>query len=219
VKQIDPSQIERQSHFALNTPMGTKMSLTSSGLGQDIWTFLVGMEKNRYILLRLPRELHNTVLHHDRFTVKFLKENLVYGFSSTVLHTVRHPFPLLFLNYPETVETLDLRNHERAICFLPVDMYWQSEQYPGHIIDLSRSGCRMVIDLTSAGQLSTLEKGISLFCSFKPGQEEIHAGCKIRNISRSHDRLVLGISFKELPEEYGRQLDLYVKQINEIRME
>jgi c-di-GMP-binding flagellar brake protein YcgR len=214
--KFDPTKIAVHQHHSFDIAIGTKMSLKGSPAEKAVWTILVGMEKNRYILLRLPRELSDSTATGSLMTVKYVDRHLIFGFSATILQTIRSPFPLLFLEYPNSVETLNLRYYDRAICFLPTTIYLEDKEIPVHIIDLSRGGCLIAADPDLAGPLSALEKGASFFSQFiLDGPDTFYVRCEIRNMNTERQKLLLGLKFIDLPEESEQQIGGYVKQINE----
>lgn len=215
---VNPSRVQRRPDVNFDTPPNTRMSIKAVGEDQHHWCTFVGLEKNRFLLFRLDKELIPLAIPGNRVTVKYILENLVFGFMTTVISKTIKPFPLLFLEYPQTVECLDLRHQDRAICFLPAMVYWQSQEYPGNILDISSSGCRIAVGRDAASSLAALEEGAPLFCQFNPdGGEEVYAKCAIRNAHRSESQLSIGVEFIELTELIVHRIDDYVRKNNEFR--
>ncbi|MEJ2033061.1 MAG: flagellar brake protein [Deltaproteobacteria bacterium] len=215
----DSSRIQRSHHLEFATPLNTRMSIKAVDEEKQFWCTFIGLEKERAILIRLDRELAALAVPGNRVIVKYIIENLVFGFMTTVIGTVSKPLPLLFLDYPQSVEKLDLRRENRAICFLPVTICWEGEEYQGRILDISSGGCRVATDIMAALRLADLEVSELVSCKFDlEAPKEIHVKSVVRSISQNDDKLCIGIEFIELPKDIAHQIEIYALNINKLRI-
>ncbi len=89
------------------------------------------------------------VRDNARFTVRQLRGHRVEGFVATVLHYAAKPFPHLHLSYPKEIESVVVRNAQRASCQLPTIVHnatrveGDSEPTDAMMVDLSVSGARI----------------------------------------------------------------------------
>ena len=98
-----------------------QLQLRFSGFAESYKTTLVGMERGRYLICSAPvlPGLWAVLNAPDQTTVRYLCEGVVYGFKCTLLTVLAKPFQLLVLSYPEKIETVNLRQHQRVPCLIP----------------------------------------------------------------------------------------------------
>lgn len=141
-----------------------------------------------------------------RFTVRQLRGHRVEGFVATVLQCAAKPFPHLHLSYPKEIESVVVRNAQRASCQLPTIVHnatrveGDSEPKDATMVDLSISGARI------ASHVAMGEVGEMLRLSFPlrvAGVEEtIALVSDIRNHTERHGeeaevgRHLYGVQFR-----------------------
>ena len=98
-----------------------QLLLRFSGFAESYKTTLVGMERGRYLICSAPYVpgIWTVLNAADQTTVRYLCEGVVYGFKCTLLTALDKPFRLLVLSYPENIETVNLRQHQRIPCLIP----------------------------------------------------------------------------------------------------
>ena len=70
----------------------------------------------------------------------------MFGFQSQIIELIRSPLKLVFIKYPEEIESVDFRGNERIVCFLPANLKIAENIIEGGITDISRAGCLSVIE-------------------------------------------------------------------------
>ena len=125
-----------------------QLQLRFSGFAESYKTTLVGMERGRYLICSAPvlPGLWAVLNAPDQTTVRYLCEGVVYGFKCTLLTALAKPFQLLVLSYPEKIETVNLRQHQRIPCLIPAKAKMGQTGWDGALLDLSLSGCCFVWD-------------------------------------------------------------------------
>jgi len=177
-------------------------------------TALVGYEKNKYLLLRLPQQVidggYNDVFVEGNMTVvRCLLEGDVgecIAFRSGIKTISHHPAHLLFLDYPQHIENRALRAQQRVRAFIPAYIHPQQsgslpdnlELFNGFIIDVSTCGCRFSIKTElDVSQLNKIAVNLELVM---PGStERIIIPGEIMNCHQELQEVSLGIRFA-LPE-------------------
>lgn len=199
--QTERKSEEVGSGIKLNMGVGAPLQLQFEGEEVSVKGVLAGLETDRVIMVRIPAsDRIRDYLDQDRaVAVRYVVSNALHTFRSTVLKHTWHPFPLLFLSYPESIDRVDLRKSPRTDSFIRAKVFIGKEQHPGAMVDLSRAGCRLVVKFSSGcpPQAMAINERIKLAADFSgKGNYEPIEGI-IRNAMVDNDKAVLGIHFME----------------------
>jgi c-di-GMP-binding flagellar brake protein YcgR len=199
----------------LNIALGTRMQVQLGGTDTQFKSFMVGMEPEEYLIIRLPMipGIANKLYAGNRVTVRYMYSGSVYGFRSTVLHFITKPSPLLFAAYPKTIEVFQLRESKRVDCFFPGLANIQGKEYPGVIVDISTGGCRFIIDTSGEVRVAQVEVAEEINLSFHliGSPQPLTARGKVRSISREQGKVVVGIQFDALDSEITKSIQILIK--------
>lgn len=152
-----PTVTRDTSMLIHHVQMGQYVSVEVSNVHRDRFsTRLVGMLDPQYLILELPNivkrgESIERVLMNNGVTIRMICERTTgqcLGFQTKVDALERHPYPLFFASFPSEIVTYELRREERIDTLLPARLYDvdDSGAVEGTITDISRGGCRLVID-------------------------------------------------------------------------
>lgn len=213
-------------HLAIQ-PESTLL-IQSKGLGKGIKAKFIGMERGKYLIVRLPPATMSQapLMDSEEVTVRFLGKNgAIHGFQSFVGERVTRPVPLLFLGFPKTIEVLSLRRHDRAFCYLPTSFFIEGNDFAGTIVDISQGGCRIVPELSTENGAEAgmddvpdaIKDGVQVFCTFtmSADAEPVHVNGTIRSVNVEAGKVGLGVSFDEVSEDIKANLSAYVKNVQE----
>jgi c-di-GMP-binding flagellar brake protein YcgR len=115
-------------------------------------TTLVGVKPNKYLIVEQPtvRGLPYRMEEGTDWSANFLNKGTIVGFSARVLGASRHPYPLVFFNYPDQAELTSLRQDKRypvnlkAVCHLVEPVETGRKPEAGLVRDISEGGCQML---------------------------------------------------------------------------
>lgn len=210
-------RVDRRGGSALVLSLGTVVVVEPAGMGQRFKTEFIGMERDRYLILRIPRipGVTDHLFPEKAVTVRFVHEGHVFGFGSEVLWLMNAPFRLLFLRYPEEVEVLNLRGCQRVDCFLPSALKIGEDWLQGVIVNVSCGGCQAVVEERRSKPLPQLGVDDGIMLEFRiPGSEQnLLIGGQAKNINQSERRLYLGIKYDILPDYTLDLLQRYVDSV------
>jgi c-di-GMP-binding flagellar brake protein YcgR len=189
----------------INIGFGTQLQVELMGREGHFKSILVGMEPDKYLLIKLPMMpgILNKLYEGNRVTVRYMYSGSVYGFHSIVLHYVTKPSSLLFVAYPKTIEVLQLRNSKRVDCLFPGKAKIQEKEYTGTIEDISTGGCRFSIPTSDESTVPKMEIGESIQLSFQLigcPQPQTVSGI-VRGLSLDLTKVVVGIQFDAVSKE------------------
>jgi c-di-GMP-binding flagellar brake protein YcgR len=162
-------------------------------------TFFRGLKEDHYIILDYPNNANGVPLVlKDQMpcVVRFLFQGKVYAFQSEIIRTIRFPYPFVFIQYPQKLDYINLRNSERYPIRIPTVFSKQAMEGPlegileGRILDLSDRGC--LLETNQAVELDAL-----IFLAFTlPNEESIkNLAVKVRRISKKEEAYYLGLQF------------------------
>jgi len=167
---------------------------------------LIGMEYGRYFIFKLPNvpEINDKLFKKNHISVHYFHAGKIYAFRSTLIGLLKEPFRLHIIDYPDSIEIINLRKKERITCWVPAnlrDIYSELKCgiCDGYVSDISSAGCSFECSVSegitspevNVGQSLTL----SLFLSSNH-DEAMVVQSEIRNIRRDKDRMLLGLKFK-----------------------
>lgn len=180
---------------------GTPLMLRFEGFSESHRSVIVGMERGAYLICRTPPlpGLWAKLGNSNHVIVRYLYEGIVYGFKCTLLNIINEPFGLLILSYPENIETVKLRKHDRITCLIPATMKVDGTPLKGAIVDLSKGGCGFAASVSEEALLTEIQPGKELTISVQiPGlQGEEALKARVVNARRDGHRLIVGCLFPD----------------------
>ena len=217
-QQTSQGKTQREKGVKLALEIGTRMAVTFDGMQQTpdsrIASDLVGMIHFEYVILRLPwvPGLRSRLVAGASATVRFVSHGDLCGFQSPILTHIPKPSLLLFLQYPDVVEKMTLRQHRRVQCALPVQITSPRGETNGVIADLSQGGCRMVVDVYGLQELrqTVAEDVIILHVPLNAESSALAVTCTVRNVSFTANRMELGLSFTEADTPFWESLENFL---------
>ena len=217
---IDLSKVERRDAQSLDITLGARVVLQIVGVGKKFATEFVGMERGKFILLRLPPQqgLRQVLTVDETVTIRYMHDqSLLFGFTSSVVAVITSPAPLLFLSYPKTVEVLSLRRHQRVNCLVPIVTYFEGEEYCGQVLNISNSGCMFLVDNAEDAPPPPYAVEDEIFCQFRmPGAEnDLYARGLVKNIGKFKGKQSIGVEFQDMDEEIEQTIVTYVQNVQE----
>jgi len=172
------------------------------------------MERGRYLICSAPflPGLWTVLNAPDQTTVRYLCEGVVYGFKCTLLTALAKPFQLLVLSYPEKIETVNLRQHQRVPCLIPAKAKMGQTGWDGALLDLSLSGCCFVWDAPQDAE-AAVSSGDEMEISYRmPGlSEDQVARIKVTSVRKYGSRVTVGGSFADLSEGASKAIQTYLE--------
>jgi c-di-GMP-binding flagellar brake protein YcgR len=159
----------------------------------------IGRKGYRYLLADLPMANGSPIFSTAGCpcVVRFLVQGVMFGFQSTVEHISFQPIPVIYLAYPDQVERVNLRKEKRVKVNLATDLRSASGEetktVPGRIVDISHSGCRVLVD-----QGFEMNDLVDLRIGVEGGQTIEVPASTVRNVTNlGGGHYALGLQFTE----------------------
>jgi len=130
--------------------VGLLIFLQAKGINKDIRyrSSILGWKHGVTIIVEMPllNGAYVSLTSGCECIVRYIYNETAYGFETVVLKSLHDSnLPLLYLAYPQKVEKIGLRRHQRVEMYLPVHIEIQGESHiqelEGNILDLSVGGC------------------------------------------------------------------------------
>lgn len=196
------------------------VQLSFNGITGSFKSTVVGMERNQYLICSLPHIPGIWVKLHGRnqTIVRYVHGGVVYGFKSTLLGIIEEPFRLGLFLYPEDVETVKLRQHDRLPCLIPATGKLGETSLDGALLDLSVSGCCFTFAVSPEDQISDNFMGEELAVSVQlPGRaNDLAVTMVVGNIRRQEAKIAIGGPFKGLDADTSTALQNFVERMGRL---
>jgi c-di-GMP-binding flagellar brake protein YcgR len=178
--------------------LGTSLLLEPEDPGRGVTSELIGMQVGKYLIVQIAYQnlRENRLMDGEHLKVKYILSDDVFGFNSHIIRTLQDPDDLLFLKYPQEVESCNIRAKKRVECFLPIQIYMEETCLNGTICNINEKGCLCTVDNTPLldGSRTNL---VHLKLSY--GQfETLSIKGEIRNSRQEGDQTRFGIRFDTL---------------------
>ena len=109
---------------------------------------LIGMKVGAYLIVDVSGSEPNIVALSTEETVqvRYVNQDDIFCFSSRILMTLDHPHHLIFLHYPDKVESCNIRSRKRVDCFMQIHVKSDGRRDPAVITNISAKGCLCSMD-------------------------------------------------------------------------
>ncbi|MEH0021422.1 MAG: flagellar brake protein [Desulfobacter sp.] len=128
--------------------MGTALQLDHEDPDRSVSGELIGMQVGKYLIVRLSEKnwKKSRFKAGEHLTTKYILSNDVFGFKVHIIRTVKTPDFLVFLEYPEDVQSCNIRSEKRVECFLPVRLVLDDTELSGAVVNMNKNGCLAMVD-------------------------------------------------------------------------
>ncbi|MBN2468954.1 MAG: PilZ domain-containing protein [Deltaproteobacteria bacterium] len=207
-----------QKKFSIE--LGTTLQLKIQGSVARLKGVLVGMVPEEYLIIRGDFTSLTGRLHKGRrISGRYLYEGTICEFHSELIEFVDTHRELAFIQYPDKIETSELRSHRRVGCFLPAELTIGTQEYRSVILDLSEGGCKCVADVSKEEEAQSIRLNGQVTVGFGlPGVEGKHTivgdvkGIQFVTESDTEETR-LGIKFREVAPEVKKKISDFISSI------
>jgi c-di-GMP-binding flagellar brake protein YcgR len=204
------------SDRALRLPMapGTALFLEYRIGGQSIKlkTTLVGFREEEYLIIQTPRKEGALFALPEaaEMIIRFLASGHVYGFPAHVLRVLGPPFYLTFLAFPQSIETVSLRDTPRLQVVLPITREG-GDSLRECIVNVSRAGALLL--LSRPPQVGDV---LTISFHLPTGESVADLPCSVVRVHESPNGILSGVRFQGENEQV-KPLARYVARSLEIQ--
>jgi c-di-GMP-binding flagellar brake protein YcgR len=163
------------------------------------------MKVGAYLIVDVPGAEPDTAAlsTEETIQVRYVNQDDIFRFSSRILMTLDQPDRLIFLHYPDKVESCNIRSHKRVDCFMQIHVRSDGRRDPAVITNISAKGC-----LCSMDRFPSWEKinGQRIDLVFPSGDRELLTlSGEVKSAQIQGTQIKLGVQFIEM-EGYSRSV-------------
>ena len=192
--------------------------LEVEGIEEKLNSFLVGMEKNNYMIIAPPKEFEKyekNWIPGINISIKYLFAGTVFSFKSKLIEIMTQKIRLFAIEYPKSVQMIEFRSEKRSSSLIPFKANIQNKIKEGFIIDITRKGCRCSFkDLDIDKNSIEIDVPLSMQCQFPGIQEDQTIKGVINNITTSGKHISFGITYKDIANEVLQNIEDYTSSMN-----
>ncbi len=204
----------------LDLPIGHELMLQLSGEEARFRSAYYGQKPNEFLIVQMPGipGVREKLAVSAAAVIRFLVSGKVYGFKTDTCGAVYKPCPLIFLRYPDKVESINLRKSERVTTFLEATGTIDNQVMSGIIVDLSAGGCLFLVNRSTGLSWPTIEPGHVFILEFALSKEDAPFvfPAQVINVRKEVERLRIGAKFllnEEKDQDVTARLSEYIKNI------
>ena len=178
--------------------LGTPLLLEPDTPERAVSSQLIGMQVGSYLIVQLTENnwRQARLTPNETLSVRYILSDDVFAFKTSVIRMLQNPDYLLFLNYPDVVESCNIRTEKRVECFLPVRIILDRFCMKGIIVNINRSGCLCLVNDAPFPEPCSFDH---LILSLPYAQSEtLNIRADIRSIRKKGHQTSIGLMFKSL---------------------
>jgi hypothetical protein len=179
---------------------GMLLQIQFEGLGSSR-SRLIGIDDGSFLIIQTPAitEIWSKRYEKNHCIVRYLFAGKVFAFRCTLLAVIKDPCRLSILSYPESVENINLRKHERTSCIIAAEVNIGGRTYEGIVSDISIGGCSFEFNLSARQEFPTLniKDNLQILLHLREMPTTCAFAATVRSIKTDKENLMTGIQFVE----------------------
>ncbi len=185
--------------------LGTPLLLEPCDPARSVSSQMTGMRVGNYLIVHLSaiNWTKSLLKPGDTLRVKYVCSDDVFGFDTRVLTMIKDPDRLLFLEYPDEVESCNIRSRPRIECYLPVEVVLEDDvtTRKGVVLNINERGCMCLVN---GFDFQEINRNSRIAVRFPYARfDTLITVAVVKSLGRDDDKLRLGLMFEEL-DTYSR---------------
>ncbi len=178
--------------------LGTALLLEPDTPERSATSQLIGMQVGSYLIVQLTENNwgQTQLTVGETLSARYVLSDDVFEFKTSVIRMIDDPDYLLFLDYPEVVNSCNIRTEKRVECFLPVRITLDRFCVSGVIVNINQNGCLCMVDNAPFTDTCSLEQ-MNLDLLYGQSQT-LSIKADIRSIRKKGTQTSMGLMFKNL---------------------
>lgn len=185
---------------------GMIIQIQIEGLGMA-HSRLIGVESGAFLIVKTPpiTDIATKLYEKNHVVVRYFHSGWVHAFRCTLLSLIKEPLRMAVLSYPEEIEKMNIRKHDRVDCNIPVEAVIESLPYRGVVRNISTGGLSLEIDKENGAGLpqANVSDIIYLAMHREENQTTSIEGI-VRNIQIDRTKMIIGLEYYHHSAEPGQ---------------
>lgn len=199
---------------------GQQVSVKFGKDEKQLFCVCLGVSTGQFILTQTPiaPDIDQKLTPGNPVVVRFVESGKVCGFKSRIRQTITTPFRLVFFDYPDSLELLNLRASKRVPIFIDASIEVSGKYYEGSIRNLSEGGCYFVTEYWKSTPLTTLAVNDFILISFTllNSNTEISLRCRPVKVDYDKEEIRMGIAFENNPPQLIEKISGFVEYVSQL---
>ena len=216
----DSKNVKTRSADNLDRLCGQQVSMTLGHEGRQYFCSCRGVCSDRFVMMQTPADpdIQNRLATGEPAVIRFIESGMVCGFKTRVNKAITFPFRLVFFEYPDCLEVINLRHSKRVSLHLRADIQWNGEQYEGTIKDLSEGGCFFMMKYWEDEAFNDLGMESIFPIKFKTQEDKAPVELKARVVRMNKDKeeFHMGLAFGDGQAEATDRIKIFVSFISQL---
>ncbi len=201
--------------------IGTLLKIQVEGDKAHLESELIGAEGDKFLIIRAPLiytviDASKLIYKGNAINVRYQRWGSLLGFQSQINDFDFGDAKSITIDYPEKIENFELRRSIRIDCYLPVIIKIGNNKIKGNIINISKEGCLIMIDLDVIGDYKNfMQINTELDISFHLPQVEecINAVVTQRNFVVGGQGVRVGAEYVHMDNKSRADLNSFLLQV------
>lgn len=215
----EDQKISRIPGVQLSVTLGKEVIIRIPGKEQSYRGTVVGLDPYDFVItkVRLPSALRDQLRLGGNVVVKYVHQGTIYGFRARVHNAIASPAPLLFFEYPDVIEKLDLRKTERSSCNIDSVLHTTEAEVECMVVNVSQTGCKISARARAHDALQQLKIDDALIVAMNLGGiGEQKVAVAVKNISLDKGIISLGCMFLDITKQEMATIQKYLDKISRL---
>lgn len=214
------SGVTKRQAENLNRLCGEQVSMKFRKDENQYFCVCRGVFPDRFIMTQIPAsfDIEKRLEHGKKVVIRFVESGAVCGFETSVLQYITSPCRLIFFEYPDSIEIINLRAAKRVAVSLKASIRRGGEDLEGSIRDLSKGGCFFAMTYWQDPSLDdiSLDSKLSVRFSLPNEKSPIELKCRPVRVIKNEEDLKLGLSFDNDQQELTNKVANFVDFISQL---
>jgi hypothetical protein len=212
--------IVKKSIDNLNYLCGQQVSLKFGMDDKQLFCICQGVSTGQFIVTQIPVApgIDQKLTPGNSVVIRFIESGMVCGFKARILQAITMPFRLIFFNYPDSLELLNLRASKRVPLNIDATLRINDKDFEGTIRNLSVGGCFFVAEYWKSTPLASLTTASSLVIIFTllNNDTAVSLQCRPAKVDADKNEIRLGIAFENNPPETLNRVADFVEYVSRL---
>jgi len=194
------SPVSKKADF-INLPgmsMGMLLQIQFEG-SRSLKSRLIGLDYGNFIITLTPplAGIGSKLYEKNHGIIRYLFSGQIYAFRCTLLSLINRPYRLSIFSYPEVVENMNLRKHERIPCMIAAEVNLRGRMSEGIVSNISMGGCSFELRRNSQREFPDLKVQDEIIITLnlqEHGETTIHNAI-IRAVHMDTEVMTVGFQF------------------------
>lgn len=199
---------------------GQQVSITFGKDDKKYFCLCLGVSNGKFFLTQMPvdPDIDKKLTPGNKAIIRFVESGKVCGFKTSICQAFTKPFRLIFFDFPEYLEMINLRTSKRVTVSLEAVIKMGDDIYDGLIKDLSNGGCLFVMKYSEIIRLDDLGKNSKLSIKFTLMYDDspVQLQCTPVRLGKDKEEISMGLSFDEDQQESLDKVNNFIHFINQL---